>query len=134
VHTHARRACCKVSQRRSETGEGRLKAVLVLALLAAAIYSAWKVVPAYVSEYQLSDKMQELARFAVVNHYSEQQIRDNVFKAVEELDIPAKKEDIRVVVNNYAVKISLDYTVPLDLFLYHTDLHFSPTSQDKPLI
>ena len=133
MHTHATRVCCKVSQGRSETGEGRLKALLTLAIIVAAIYSAWKVVPAYVNEYQLSDKMQELARFAVVNRYSEEQIRDNVFKAVQDLDIPAKKEDIRVVVNNYAVKISLDYTVPLDLFLYHTDLHFSPSSQEKPL-
>ena len=72
-------ASMKLHQRRFERGEGRLKGILIVAIVVLAIYTAWKVVPAYVNEYQLSDKMQEQARFAVVNRYTEDQIRDNVF-------------------------------------------------------
>lgn len=98
-----------------------------------AIYTAWKVVPVYVNEYQLSDKMQEQARYAVVNRYTEDQIRENVFKVIQDLDIPAKREDIKVVSNNSVVKISLEYSVPVEVLMYHADIHFSPNSEDKAL-
>ncbi len=117
----------------SERGEGRLKAVVVIAVIVLFIYSAVKIVPAYFSDYQLSDKMQEQARFAVVNRYSEEQIREILFKTMQELEIPAKREDIKIVATNAVVKISLNYTVPVDLFFYHLDLHFSPSSENKAL-
>jgi hypothetical protein len=77
--------------------------------------------------------MQEQARYAVVNRYTEEQIRDNIFKVIQDLDIPAKREDIKVAASNAVVKISLSYTVPVDLIFYHTDLSFSPSSENKAL-
>ena len=121
------------AHRSAERGEGRLKAVVVIAVIVLIIYSAVKIVPAYFSDYQLSDKMQEQARFAVVNRYTEEQIRETLFKTTQELEIPAKREDIKIVATNAVVKISLNYTVPVDLFFYHLDLHFSPSSENKAL-
>jgi len=120
--------------RRSEWGAGKAKSVIYLAILLLVIYSAVKIVPAYVSDYQLSDKMQEQARYAVVNRYSEEQIRDNIFKVVQDLDVPAKRDAIKVSANNAVVKISMEYTVPVDLFFYHLDLHFTPSSENKAII
>ena len=117
----------------SERGEGKLKAVVLVAVIVLVIYSAVKIVPAYISDYQLSDKMQEQARFAVVNRYTEEQIRETLFKTMQELEIPAKRDDIKIVASNAVVKISLTYTVPVDLFFYHLDLHFSPSSENKAL-
>jgi hypothetical protein len=119
---------------RSERGEGRLKTILVVAVIVLMIYSAIRIVPAYVNNYQLADKMEEQARFAIVNRYTEEQVRDNIFKVCQELEIPAKREDIKVVSNNAVVKISLQYTVPVDVLSYHLDLHFAPTSENKALI
>ena len=119
---------------RSERGEGRLKAIIFVVVIVIIIYSAVKIVPAYVNNYQLADKMEEQARFAVVNHYSEEQVRDNIFKFCQELDVPAKKENIKVVANNAVVKISMTYTVPVDVLTIHMDLHFAPTSENKALI
>jgi len=31
------------------------------------------------------------------------------------------------------VKISLEYTVPVDLLVYSTELHFTPSSENKAL-
>jgi hypothetical protein len=87
-----------------------------------------------VTDYQISDKMQEQARYAVVNRYTEEQIRDNIFKVVQELEIPAKRDAIKVSANNAVVKISMEYTVPIDLFFYHLDLHFAPSSENKAII
>jgi len=117
--------------RRLESGAGRLKTIIVLAVIVIVIFAAIKIVPIYVNDYELSDSMQEQARFAVVNRYTEEQIRDNVYKKVIELGIPAKKEDIKVLATNSVVRISMDYSVPLDLLAYHTDLHFSTNSEGK---
>ena len=68
-----------------------------------------KLVPPYIAEYQLSDKIQEQARFAIVNHTTEEQIRNNVYKVIQDLEIPAKKQDIKIVANDQVVKISVDY-------------------------
>jgi hypothetical protein len=119
--------------RNSQRGGGTVKAIIWTALLAFGAYSAFKILPSYVSDYQLRDKMQEQARFAVVNRYTEDQIRENIFKVVQDLEIPAKKDDIKVTASQQVVKISLDYTVPVDLLFYHTDLHFTDSSENKSL-
>jgi hypothetical protein len=121
------------SSSRLERGEGKLKAVIVTVILLLGIYTAYKLVPPYVSNYQLSDKMQEQARYAVVNRYSEDQIRENIFKVMQDLDIPAKREDVKVFTTNQVVRISMDYTVPVDILFYHVDLHFTPSSENKAL-
>lgn len=119
--------------RRNERGEGKFKAVFVLVIIVLGIYCAVKLLPPYVAEYQLADKIQEQARFAIVNHSTEEQIRNNVFKVIQDLEIPAKKQDIKIVSNDQVVKISVDYIVPVDLLAYHVDLHFQPSSENKSL-
>jgi hypothetical protein len=116
-----------------QRGAGKIKAIIVTAVLAFAVYAAVKIVPPYAAEYQLADKIQEQARFAVVNHYTDEQIRENVFRVVQDLEIPAKKEDIKVEASQRIVKISMDYTVPIDLLSYHLDLHFTPSSENRSL-
>jgi hypothetical protein len=118
---------------RSQRGGGTVKAILWSAILIYGAFAAYRIIPAYVAEYQLSDKMQETARFAIVNHYSEEQVRDTIFKEVQDLEIPVKKEAIKVVSTQSLVKISLEYTVPVDLLVYHLDLHFTPSSENKSL-
>jgi len=116
-----------------ERGAGKIKAIIVTAILAFAVYAAVKIVPPYAAEYQLADKIQEQARFAVVNRYTEEQIRNNIFKVVQDLDIPAKREDIKIESSQQVVKIAMDYTVSIDLLAYHLDLHFTPSSENKAL-
>ncbi|GAC1663777.1 MAG: hypothetical protein NVS9B4_18850 [Candidatus Acidiferrum sp.] len=117
-----------------ESGEGRLKAIIYTLILAAVVYTAVKLIPPYTAEYQLSDKIQEEARYAIANRDSEDKIRANVFKTIQELEIPVKAEDIQIVANQQFVKISVDYTVPVDLLFYHMDLHFTPSSKNNSIM
>jgi hypothetical protein len=118
---------------RSQRGAGKLKALIVTAILAFGVYAGFKLVPAYSAEYQLNDKIQEIARFAVVEHKSEEQVRETVFKTVQDLDIPATRDNIKVTATTSKVAIVVDYTVPVDLLFYHLDLHFTPSSENKSL-
>jgi hypothetical protein len=119
---------------RAQRGEGRLKALVYTAILIGGVFVAFKMVPAYVAEYELKDKIGEQARFAVVNRYSEDQIRDNIFKTIQDLDIPAKREDVKVVNTNHGIEISVNYTVPVDLMVYKTELNFSPSSEGRDIM
>ena len=119
---------------RSERGGGTVKAIVWTAILVYGAFVAYKVLPAYVAEYQLADKMSEQARFAIVNRYPEDQVRDNIFKVVQDLEIPVKREDIKVVTTMAVVKISMEYTVPVNLLVYHMDLHFTPSSENKSIM
>jgi hypothetical protein len=122
-----------LGMRSRQRGGGKIKAIVVTAIIAFAVYAAVKIVPPYAAEYQLADKIQEQARFAVVNHYTDEQIRDNVYKVVQDLEIPAKRDIIKVEASREIVKISMDYTVPIDLLSYHLDLHFTPSSENRAL-
>jgi hypothetical protein len=128
------RPSSKNAKRRSQRGEGKLKAIVFTLIIISGIYVAYKLVPPYVNEYQLQDKMQELARFGIVNRYSDEQVRENVYKAVQDLNLPIKREDIKVTITQATCRISLDYTVPVDLLFYSTELHFSPSSENKSLM
>jgi len=119
---------------RGQRGEGKFKAILVTAILVFGIYAAIKLLPPYIAEYQLSDKMQEQAKFAVVNRYTEDQIRDTIFKEAQDLDVPIKKEEIKVLASPSLVRISLDYRVPVDLLVYKMELHFTPSGENKSLL
>ncbi len=117
-------------------GEGRLKAIIWTVILVLVGYTCYKIVPIYVAEYQLQDKMQETARYASALRQTDEQIRDAVFREIQDLNIPVRREAIKIEnieSNGRRVRISVDYTTPLDLFFYHTDLHFTPTSENKSL-
>jgi hypothetical protein len=134
VHAGTRKRSWSATARRGQRGEGRLKTVLFLAIFASAIFVGFKTLPAYVAEYQLADKMQETARFAVVQRQSEEQVRETIFKVIQDLNIPCKKEDIKVTTSSSGVTIAVDYRVPVDLIVYQTELHFTPTSENKSLV
>ena len=117
------------SQYRAQRGAGGLKGLLYLAFLIVAVFVAVKVVPLYVTNYQLKDKMNEQAKFAVVNRYSEDQIRDNIFRTIQDLDIPATRDDVKVANTNHGIQITVNYTVPVDFLVYKTDLNFATSSE-----
>jgi len=127
-------SCLTSSSKRSQRGEGRLKAIIYTVILIVAVYAAVKVVPAYVADYELKDKITEQARFAVVNRYTEDQVRDIIYKVVQDLDIPANREDIKVQNTNHGVMISVNYTVPIDFKVYKAELNFSPSSEVRDLM
>ena len=118
---------------KSQRGEGKLKAILVTGVLVLAIFAGVKVIPPYVAYYQLNDKMQEIARFGVVEHNTEDQLREKVLKTMQDLEIPASKDSIKVSAGTTRVTISVDYTVPVDILFYHVDLHFTPSSENRSI-
>jgi hypothetical protein len=118
----------------SERGEGKFKAILVTVILLFLAYAAFKVVPPYIDEYQLNDTMQETAKFASVTRSDEGQIKATILRKIDDLGIPATKDDVKVSAVNGKVSISVDYKVPIDLMVYKFELHFTPATSNKDII
>jgi hypothetical protein len=69
--------------RSSETGAGRLGSIVWLAILVAAGYAGWHVIPAYIDNLSFKDKMQEIAR-APRGTTSDEKIIDMLNREVRE--------------------------------------------------
>ena len=122
------------SRKARERGGARLRAIVWLLILGAAGYVAFKVVPIYVANYQLQDKLQTEARFATVNHKTDDQLRDVIYREMRDRDIPARREDIKILENTQrGVRLSVEYTVPVDLKLYQLQLHFNPSAENRSI-
>ena len=120
--------------RRRERGGAKLKAIFWTLVLCAAAYAGYKVVPAYIDNYTLQDKLTTEARFSVVNHRSDEDLREVIYKEIQIREIPARREDIKILENtSRGVRISVDYTVPVDLKVYQLTLHFNPSADNRAL-
>jgi hypothetical protein len=116
-----------------ERGAGRLKAIIWTAILVAGAFVAYKEVPPRFNDYQLQDKIREEAIFASASRKTEEDVRKEVFEKIQDLGIPATKENIKIELNLRGCRISVEYTVPIDLIVYQHELHFNPVGDNRSL-
>lgn len=123
------------SNQAGERGGSTISLLITLVVLAALAFTAVKIVPVYVEAYQFQDAIEAESRFALTGYpkKSLDDIKDDIYKKVKELDIPAKREDIRLNVTNGSVEIGLDYTVPIDLKVYQFNLQFHPHADNHTI-
>jgi hypothetical protein len=121
--------------RARERGGAKIKGLLALLIFAGMGYCGWMIVPPYVNNYQLEDAMKTEARFALLpgTKKTDDQIRDDIFKEISDLGIPAHRDSIRIDNVDGALRISLDYNVPVDLPGYHLNLHFHPQGDSRSI-
>jgi hypothetical protein len=116
-----------------QRGEGRLKAIVVLAILAGMIYVGVKVIPILINNYEFQDALESTARLATVNRQSAEDIRAAVLKEAQTEEIPIAVEDIHVKDEGGHVEISADYSVTVDLRVYQWTLNFHPNAENNPI-
>jgi hypothetical protein len=123
------------SNQNGERGGSKLSLLLTVVIVGALGFTAVKIVPVYVEAYQFQDSIEAESRFALTGYpkKSVDDIRDDVYKKAQELDIPAKREDIHVNVTNGSVEIGTDYSVPIDLKVYQYTLQFHPHADNHTI-
>ena len=101
------------------------------------IVIAVEIVPPYFAYYQFEDAIKSEAKFALTGYpkKSIDDIRDDIYKKAQELDIPASKDEIQLSVDpaNGRVDIGLDYSVPIDLKVYQFTLQFHPHADNHTI-
>jgi len=115
----------------SQQGKGCLGCVFSLLVLAGLGYLGYKFLPPYVNHFQLKDAMNEIAvRHAAGRGGGSKAIQDSVLAKAKELQIPLRREDIRVRTEEERVFITVKYVVPVELPGRVYDLKFEFTGQN----
>ncbi len=109
--------------------------LITLVILGAMAFTAIKIVPVYVENYQFQDSIEAESRFALTGYPKKgpDDVRADIFKKAQELDIPVRSEDIRVNITNGSVEIGTDYSVPIDLKVYQFTLQFHPHADNHSI-
>lgn len=117
----------------TDSGAGRVKAILSIAFLVAVIFVGIKVIPVYVNSYELDDYIRQQTPFWLTQRASNESIQKNILAKAQELDLPVTPEQVNVQAPGGRVTVRLDYTVPVDLVVYTLVLHFTPSADNKQL-
>ena len=123
------------AQDEGERGGSRINLVITLVIVGFLIFTAVKVIPAYVNNYQFEDSMQSEARFALsYPTKNPDDIRNDLWQKAQDLSIPlASKDAIKVTEDQRDVTISVDYSVPVDLKIYEFTLQFHPHADNHTI-
>jgi hypothetical protein len=125
-----------LSHTTGERGGSKLSLLLTLVVVGALGFTAVKIVPVYVDNYQFQDSIEAESRFALTGYpkRSADDVRADIFKKAQEIGIPIiKAEDIRVNMTNGSVEIGTDYSVPIDLKFYQFTLQFHPHADNHSI-
>jgi len=117
-----------------QRGASHLKAIVWTLVLAALVYTAIKVVPVLVTEYQFQDSIQNIARFATVQRKGNDQVVQSVLEEAQKDDLPVQKEDIKLEGAGGNIHIYVNYSVTVDLMVYQWTLNFHPAVSNNALL
>ena len=117
--------------RRSERGEGNLGCILWLLALGLAILIAWKAVPVKLQSTELYDYMDELAKFSAAQMKPDE-LKKRILDRAAQLQIPLRKEDVRVERNGDRIYMEVEYTIPVEYpgYTYQWNFHHK---LDRPI-
>jgi hypothetical protein len=118
-------------RRNGERGEGNLGCIVWVLLLAIGVLIAWKTIPVKVNSAELYDYMDELARFSAGKD-SPEDIKKKLLARAGELRIPLSKEQVFVERSGDRIRMSVDYTVPVEFPGYTYQWHFHH-ELDRPI-
>jgi Domain of unknown function (DUF4845) len=107
-----------------ERGGTKINLLLTLIILGSMIFVGVMLIPPYFTNYQLQDAMNTEARFAGYNRKTEEEIREDVWKKVQELGVPAKRTDIHITNDTNTTLITVNYSVPINLIFKQFDWEF----------
>lgn len=119
--------------RNPERGAGKLAGLLFFVFMGAIIYVGYKIVPVYVNNYEFQDALESEARFAITNRKAPDDIRNDVWRKVVELNIPVDKKDIQIKYPSAPnagpmamVDIDVPYVIDVEFPGYTLELNFHP--------
>jgi hypothetical protein len=118
-------------KRIAERGEGNLGCVLWLLVLGLAVLISWKMVPVKIASAELYDFMDEQARAAGVNTTADD-VRKNILTRAAQLNLPLDKDHVTVVRIGDNIRMTAEYTVPVQFPGYTFNWHFRH-ELDRPI-
>ena len=117
---------------RSDRGGANFGCIVWLAIVVVVGYVLWKVVPVKIASSEFYDAMQEQAAFGSIK--DPKLIEFEILKKADELKIPVKKDNLKVVRSREMITVEAHYSITIDFFggAYKYVWQFDPIVQ-RPL-
>lgn len=116
---------------RSERGFLSFSAIVSLLFVAVLIFLGIKLLPPYISNYQMQSELENLSRTATYNRMSESEIRGAVMDRANDLGIPLEERQVIVRKSGGTVNIAAHYEVPVNLMVRQIVLTFDPAAGNR---
>lgn len=102
-------------------GQGKLGCILWLLVLLAVVGIAAKLIPIKIRSAELYDFIEEQALFA--GRSSPETLKKRILERAVDLDIPLKKENLKIDRRGGRIQIRATYTIPVELpgYTYNWD-------------
>ena len=111
-----------------------IKALFALAVIGALIFLGYKLLPPYVSNYELQDEITSIARFAsYAQAKTAEDVRSDVMAKAKDHEIDLKPDDVTVSKDNTGCSIDVRYAVRVPVPGYTFVLQFNPTAGNKQI-
>jgi hypothetical protein len=111
-------------RRASERGELKAQVIMTFAFFALVLYLGFKFVPVYIAAYDFDSAMKTQAQYAG-GAKSEAVIVKELLAKAAELELPIKKENIKIQRNTSKIVIRADYTVPVSTVFFTYQWRFT---------
>jgi hypothetical protein len=109
--------------------------ILLILVVVAIIFLAFKLLPPYISNYQLQDSLNSIARAATYNYkMTPDEVRGQVMSEAHDLGVPIEETQVDVQKTGVSVSISVRYSVPVDLLVHQVVLNFEPSAGNRNII
>jgi hypothetical protein len=121
--------------RDGQHGGGALRAIIWTAILFMFVFVCFKLIPPYYANYEFEDWLKTQVPFLMVNHTTDDALNAAIIKELKNEGVTITKENIKIIQNtSQGVNVQIDYTVPVDLIVYSTNLHFTPSMNSQALV
>lgn len=122
------------SVNRSEGGFLSFSAILGLAVMGVAVFAAIRLLPPYITHYQLQDAVDNLARSATYSTITEPNLRRDVLKEARDLGLTLQDKQVVVQKDRSTVNIAIRYEVPVDLVARQVVLQFQASAGNRNIM
>ena len=120
-----------MANRPNQKGFITFTGIIMILVIAAVIFVAFRALPPYISNYQLQDSINNITRSATYSTAKEDAIRNDVLNAAEDAGVVLDPSEVSVKRGKDGVEIAIDYTVTVDLMVKQLDVHFTPSAGNR---
>ncbi len=120
-----------MSRRAAERGEGKAGCIFWMLVLALAVLISWKMIPVKVNSAELTDYITDIAQFQSAQK-APPELQKMIITRAGELGFSIPKENVIVVKDGDRIRITVDYTVPVEFPGYTYNWHFH-NELDRPI-
>ncbi len=107
--------------------------IIMILVLVAVVFAAFRLLPPYINNYQLQDSINNIARTSTYDRSTSLDIHRMVMESARDIGIALQPNQVFAEKVNPNVNIDIDYSITVDLLVKQLDLHFTPAAGNKIL-